>query len=154
MQYRIYYFLVFILVLLDLESKILIQKMMTLGESIQLLPFLNFTYVHNYGVAFSFFADMGGSQVLPLIILSISITIYLVCLFFRTPTNDFKKLFSLTFIIAGALGNIIDRVYLGYVVDFIDVFYGSFHWPVFNLADSFITLGAIGYLLFTLKEDA
>ena len=52
------------------------------------------------------------------------------------------------------MGNIIDRVYLGYVVDFIDVFYGSFHWPVFNLADSFITLGAIGYLLFTLKEDA
>ena len=154
MQYRIYYFLVFILVLLDLESKILIQRMMTLGESIQLLPFLNFTYVHNYGVAFSFFADMGGSQVLPLIILSIAITIYLVYLFFQTPTNDVKKLFSLTFIIAGALGNIIDRVYLGYVVDFVDVFYGSFHWPVFNLADSFITLGAISYLLFTLKEDA
>ena len=106
------------------------------------------------GVAFSFFADMGGSQVLPLIILSIAITIYLVYLFFQTPTNDAKKLFSLTFVIAGALGNIIDRVYLGYVVDFIDVFYGSFHWPVFNLADSFITLGAISYLLFTLKEDA
>ena len=154
MQYRIYYFLVFILVLLDLESKILIQRMMTLGESIQLLSFLSFTYVHNYGVAFSFFAEMGGSQVLPLTILSIAITIYLVYLFFQTPNNDVKKLFSLTFIIAGALGNIIDRVYLGYVVDFIDVFYGSFHWPVFNLADSFITLGAISYLLFTLKEDA
>jgi len=141
-----------LLVFLDQLSKFFIHLKFFLYESIPIIPgILNFTYIRNEGIAFGI--NFTGSKLF-FIIIPIIITYYLYRLLKDKDFQDYQSQLGLTLIISGAVGNIIDRIFRGYVVDFIDVFYGSFHWPVFNLADSFITLGAIGYLLFTLKEDA
>ena len=108
---------------------------------------LNWTLAHNYGAAFSMLADAGGWQRWFFTILASIVTVVLLVWLFRLERGDWRTGLSLGLIIGGALGNLIDRIQLGYVVDFIDVHYQGHHWPAFNIADSAISCGIVLLLL-------
>lgn len=132
---------------LDQASKIAVDSSMRLYESIPLLPWFNLTYVHNTGAAFSFLAQAGGWQRwlfagLALII-SVAITIWIT----RLKPQETMLAVALSLVLGGAVGNLIDRVAYGYVIDFLDVYYKDWHWPAFNIADSAICVGVFLMLL-------
>ena len=124
----------------DQASKLIVASWMDLGESVQVLgDFLQITYVHNPGAAFGL--RLGGRIFHS--IFSVAAMLFVVVLFWRVPADDRGGRISLTLIFGGALGNILDRIRLGEVVDFLDVGAGDLRWPVFNLADAFVTVGVI-----------
>lgn len=135
-----------LIVILDQLSKFVVHTTMNLYDSFQVIPyFLNFTYIRNEGIAFGIYFE--GAKTI-FIILPILITVYL---FYLLKNEEFQDKFSqlaLYLIIAGAIGNIIDRVFRGYVVDFIDFHLNGMHWYVFNIADSSVTIGLI-FLLYS-----
>ena len=105
------------------------------------------TLAHNYGAAFSFLSDAGGRQRWLFTGLASVVTLVLIVWLLRLPAQEKLTAAALGLIIGGAVGNLIDRVNNGYVVDFIDVYYNDWHWPAFNLADSAITGGVILLLI-------
>ena len=131
------------LVLFDQSTKVFISKIMLKNgfEDIQLLPFLNIVFVRNTGVSFGMFSEWGILGRYFFSIFSIAVGSFLILLAIFSNTKIFST--SLSLISSGALGNAIDRVYFGGVIDFIDFFIYNFHWPAFNFADIFITLGVI-----------
>ena len=139
-------FLIIFLVVLDQISKILISSYLSLGESLNLLPFLNFTLIHNSGIAFSFFDDGGNISRWLLVVAVSGILAYLLFLMYKITSKNRLELMSFILIISGGLGNLVDRVFLGYVVDFVHVFYQDYSFYVYNMADSYITVGIILYL--------
>ena len=106
-------------------------------------PFLNFALAFNTGAAFSFLSDAGGWQNLFFVGVAFVISIVILFMVRRLGANDTQVAVALTLVLGGAAGNVIDRLRFGYVVDFIDVYYRSWHWPTFNIADSAITIGAV-----------
>ena len=103
----------------------------------------NLTRLHNEGAAFSFLADAGGWQKHFFVILALVVSAFVAVWLWRLPNKDHKLLSGgLAFILSGALGNAIDRLLYGHVVDFLDVYYKTWHWPAFNVADSCIFIGA------------
>ena len=132
-----------LLVLFDQCIKIFISKIMLENsfEEMQLLSFLNIVFVRNTGVSFGMFSEWGILGRYFFSIFSIVVGSFLILLSIFSDTKAFR--ISLGLISSGALGNAIDRVYFGGVIDFIDFFIYNFHWPAFNFADIFITLGVI-----------
>lgn len=104
---------------------------------------LNWTLLYNYGAAFSFLSDQGGWQRWFFTVLAVAISALVIFWMSRTERRDWRNAVPFALIVGGALGNAIDRLRFGYVVDFIDVYYGTAHWPAFNVADSAITVGAV-----------
>ncbi len=135
------------LVLFDQCMKIFISKIMLKNsfEDMQLLSFLNIVFVRNTGVSFGMFSEWGILGRYFFSIFSIVVGCLLILLAIFSDTKVFRT--SLGLISSGALGNAIDRVYFGGVIDFIDFFIYNFHWPAFNFADIFITVGVM-FLLF------
>ena len=135
------------LVLIDQCMKIFISKIMLNNgfADMQLLPFLNIVFVRNTGVSFGMFSEWGILGRYFFSIFSIVVGLFLILLAIFSDTNVFR--ISLGLISSGALGNAIDRVYFGGVIDFIDFFIYNFHWPAFNFADICISVGVI-FLLF------
>ena len=131
------------LVLMDQCMKIFISNIMLNNsfEDMQLLPFLNIVFVRNTGVSFGMFSEWGILGRYFFSIFSIVVGCFLILLAIFSDTKVFR--ISIGLISAGALGNAIDRVYFGGVIDFIDFFIYNFHWPAFNFADICITLGVI-----------
>ncbi len=119
------------------------------ADPVPVLPFLNWTLLHNYGAAFSFLSDAGGRQHYLFTGLAGIVSIIFVFWLMRMPKQTVVLPAAIALILGGALGNLIDRVTLGYVVDFIHVFYQDHHFPAFNIADSAITLGTILLLIDT-----
>ena len=136
-----------LIVVLDLWTKHLASESLTLYRPEELTSWLNLTLAHNYGAAFSFLSDAGGWQRWLFTGLASVVTIVLLVWLFRLKPGEKLTAASLGMIIGGAVGNLIDRIVNGYVVDFIDVYYREWHWPAFNLADSAITGGVILMLL-------
>ena len=132
-----------VIVVLDLWTKGLATESLTLYRPVNLTSWLNLTLAHNYGAAFSFLSDAGGWQRWLFTGLASVVTLVLIVWLFRLPANDKLTAVALGLIIGGAVGNLVDRINHGYVVDFIDVYYKDWHWPAFNLADSAITCGVI-----------
>ena len=114
-----------------------------LRSEMALTPFLNFALAFNTGAAFSFLSDAGGWQNLFFVGVAIVVSIVILFMVRRLGANDTQVAVALMLVLGGAAGNVIDRVRFGYVVDIIDVYYRSWHWPTFNIADSAITVGAI-----------
>ena len=112
-------------------------------SEIAIAPFLNFALAFNTGAAFSFLSDAGGWQNLFFVGVAAVVSIVILFMIRRLGANDLQVAVALMLVLGGAIGNVIDRVRFGYVVDFIDVYYQSWHWPTFNIADSAITIGAI-----------
>lgn len=128
---------------LDQAGKWLALEKLMLHESIPLTPFLNLTLIYNKGAAFGFLSTASGWQNLFFIAIAIVATAVILYLLRRMGTKDRFLAVALMLILGGAIGNLIDRLLYGHVVDFIDVYYGSWHWPAFNVADSAITIGAV-----------
>jgi signal peptidase II len=126
---------------LDQLTKWLIQQVLTFGQSIQVLPFFNLVLVYNPGAAFSFLSSAAGWQRDLFVAIALAASALIVYLL-RKYAHDRMFCFALSLILGGAIGNLIDRLLLGAVVDFLDVHAFGHHWPAFNLADSAITLGA------------
>ena len=147
-----WYALAIAVVLLDQLSKLWISAHLTYAEPLTLTPFFNFTLLHNHGAAFSFLAEQGGWQRWFFALLAVLMSVTLIIWLARTAVNNVES-FALAFILGGALGNLYDRVHLGYVVDFIVVHYQENFWPAFNLADSAITLGAFMLITQTLFKS-
>lgn len=131
----------------DMETKSWASEVLTLYRPREILPWLNMTLAHNYGAAFSFLSDAGGWQRWFFTILASIVSLVLIVWVLRLPRRQWLTGLALSLVIGGAIGNLVDRVQLGYVVDFIDVFYKSWHWPAFNVADSAITCGVILLIL-------
>ncbi|PRD19309.1 UNVERIFIED_CONTAM: lspA [Trichonephila clavipes] len=115
---------------------------MAYQESIDILPFFNFTYVHNYGAAFSFLSDSGGWQRWFFSLIAVSISVLLVWWLKRLPASNKVLCSAYALVLAGAIGNLYDRIAYGYVIDFLHVYYENWHFPVFNIADCAICIGA------------
>jgi signal peptidase II len=136
-----------VVLLLDQCTKLLADAMLGLHEKVGLLPVLAIRKAYNSGAAFSFLSDASGWQRWFFVVLAVVIILVLVAWLRRLPADQVRTAWSLSLILGGAAGNLIDRVVYGHVIDFIDVYYGSWHWPTFNVADSAITLGACLLLL-------
>lgn len=136
-----------ITLILDQWSKIAIDRSMRLYESIAVLPNFNLTYVHNTGAAFSFLSEAGGWQRWFFAAMAISISVALIIWLYRIKKNETLLAVALAFVLGGAIGNLVDRLAYGYVIDFLDVYYQSWHWPAFNVADMAISLGVFLMLL-------
>jgi signal peptidase II len=135
-----------LIVVLDQFTKVLILGSFQYGERLPITSFFNLVRVHNHGAAFSFLADAGGWQRWFFTALGIVAALFMV---WMLRSHSGQRLFSsaITLILGGAVGNVIDRLLHGYVVDFLDFYWGRWHFPAFNLADSAITLGAILLIL-------
>lgn len=130
-----------LVIVLDHLSKWWVSSTMELHQAIPIWPFFSLVRVHNYGAAFSFLADAGGWQRWFFIVIGIVATIIIVRLL-KTHAHEPRMAWALALVLGGALGNVIDRVILGYVVDFLYLYYREFAWPAFNIADSAISIGA------------
>jgi len=128
-----------LLVFLDKITKHLSEAYIRVSEGIRLLGFLNLVNVRNTGAAFGLFKGFGNLFFIILSVIAIGVIIYLLW-------KGKDEFIGLLLILSGAVGNLIDRVFLGYVRDFIDIHIGGLHWPAFNLADSYLTIG-IAYII-------
>lgn len=142
-----------LVIALDQLTKWWAKTTLILYEPVPVLPFFNFTLMHNPGAAFSFLASAGGWQRWFFLVLSLIISIILVMWISRLRTGEGRLAVALALVLGGAVGNLIDRALHGYVIDFLDFHYGQWHWPAFNLADSAITLGAILLILDSLLRS-
>ncbi|MGB0892783.1 MAG: signal peptidase II [Parashewanella sp.] len=137
-----WYWVALIAFIADQVSKQWVLANFKLYDSIQLMPMLNFTYVRNYGAAFSFLSDAGGWQRWFFTVIAIGISGLLTYWLRKQPANMWRLNLSFTLVIGGAIGNLVDRLMHGFVVDFIDVYWNTSHYPAFNIADSAICIGA------------
>ncbi|MDR2450601.1 MAG: signal peptidase II [Candidatus Accumulibacter sp.] len=131
-----------IIILLDQISKWIVLGILRPGETRYVAPFWNWVLAFNPGAAFSFLSDAGGWQRWFLILLPLAISVWILALL-RRHSGEFRMSLALTLVLGGALGNVIDRLRFGVVVDFIQWHVAGHYWPAFNLADSAITLGAV-----------
>lgn len=132
-----------IIIIVDQLTKQLAVNYLELLSPKPILPFFNLTLVYNKGIAFNFFSRAGFWEEL-FLILAVLIACSLILYFFiRISSERHLLASSLAIILGGALGNVIDRLHYGYVVDFLDFHIGHWHWPAFNVADTAITIGAL-----------
>ena len=129
-----------ILLIIDQVSKAMIVSQFDLYESMSVASFFNLTFVVNYGFAFGFLNSPSINQIIVSIVI-LSIIIYFLYLLIKTQDHFFK--ICLVLILSGAVGNFLDRIFRGYVVDFIDIYVFNYHWPAFNIADSCISIGFV-----------
>lgn len=132
-----------LLIVIDQSTKIFTAKIMlnNMFENIEIFPFLNIVFVRNTGISFGLFSD--GGLLGRYFFTSFAIVLGSILLIISFLTKEKLMKLSLLMISSGAIGNAIDRIYFGGVIDFIDFFIYTFHWPAFNFADIFITIGVI-----------
>ncbi len=128
---------------LDLYTKALASEHLVLHQRVPVFPGFNLTLMHNTGAAFSFLHGAGGWQRWFFTGIALVVSVFILGWLRRLRREQWGLAFALSLILGGALGNLWDRLTLGYVVDFIEVYYRDWYWPAFNLADSAIFLGAV-----------
>jgi signal peptidase II len=129
--------------MVDQATKAWAVRRLRFGEDIPVISgFLNFAYAQNTGVAFSMLDDHGDTGRWGLSVVAFVAAALVLYFFWRTPRSDDRILGALALLLAGIVGNVTDRIRLGHVVDFIDVQFGSWHYPTFNVADMAIVAGA------------
>lgn len=129
--------------MIDQTTKAWAVSRLRFGEDISVIPgFLNFAYAQNTGVAFSMLDDHGDVGRWGLSAVAVFAGVLVLYFFWRTPRSDDRVLGALALLLAGIIGNVTDRIRLGFVVDFIDVQFDSWHYPTFNVADMAIVIGA------------
>lgn len=141
------------IILLDQFTKWLVMAEL---ESYQVIPVisgvLNWTLAYNTGAAFSFLADQSGWQKWLFAVLAMAVSGVLTIWLYRTPRHEWRNALPFSLIIGGAIGNLIDRIRFGHVIDFIQVYYQEWFFPAFNVADSAITVGAILLIILGIKS--
>lgn len=136
-----------LVVVADQLTKWAALKYLVRHVEVAVVPFLNLTLAYNRGAAFSFLSDAGGWQNAFFSTVAAVACAVIIYMLYRTRGRDPLLAFGLVFILGGAIGNLIDRLLYGHVIDFIDVYYRHWHWPTFNIADSAITVGAVMLIL-------
>ena len=156
-------------ILLDQVSKTLASQWLELYQSAEFIPFLQFTLLHNKGAAFSFLSSAGGWQRWLFSLLALVVSGIIIAWLRRLPAQERLQAVGLALILGGALGNVIDRIVLGYVVDFLDFYYpaqqclplfskvmtpvAQCHWPAFNIADSSIFVGVVVLIIDSIRSS-
>lgn len=142
----------FVILVLDLASKYWVESTLEFGQVIPLTSFFNLVLTYNPGAAFSFLSEQSGWQRWFLSGVAGSAALLIIYLLTR---YRHERLFclSLSLILGGALGNLYDRITLGHVVDFLDFYIGTYHWPAFNVADSAIFIGAVLMIYESFRKD-
>lgn len=143
--------LALLVIVLDQLAKLMVVASFAYGEGLIITSFFNLVHVLNHGAAFSFLAGAGGWQRWFFTILAMVISVWLIIMIRRHQAERLQPL-AFSLILGGAIGNVIDRVRIGAVIDYLDFHAAGVHFPAFNLADSAITLGVILMLLQTLLE--
>jgi signal peptidase II len=140
---------------LDQITKAAIQQTMHLHESIPIIARLfSLTYIRNPGAAFGLFAEQGnGLRIAFFATISVVAILFLGTLFVKTPKEARLGRLSIAMVMGGAMGNLVDRLRYGEVVDFLDFYIGSYHWPAFNVADSSISVGVALMIWYFIRED-
>jgi len=146
-EHRLVAFLFLFTLISDQISKLFVVKNLFVGESIKVLPFFNIVHVRNKGVTFGLLS--GNLQPIVFIVLSLIIIGFLID--YARKNKNYRPFISL--IIGGAIGNVIDRVIYGSVVDFLDFHLGRYHWPAFNIADSTIVIGVFVLFFISYLEE-
>ncbi len=135
------------IVFLDYVTKRIIVSKLVLYNSINILPFLNIVHVENKGAAFSLFSNLGNKFFIVISLIAIcAIIIYLS----KLPKG--LEFYSLTMILGGAVGNLVDRIRIGKVIDFIDIYVNKWHWPAFNVADSALSIGIVLFIFANIRS--
>jgi len=142
-----------VVIILDQVTKFWAASALSYAVPVPILPGFNLTLMHNPGAAFSFLGDAGGWQRWLFLALALGVSGWLALWLRKLGEGERWMGLALALLIGGALGNAIDRVYLGYVIDFIDWHCCSYHWPAFNIADSAISFGAVLLFILMLRED-
>ena len=148
----VWLWLALLAVVLDQVTKQMAEAMLTYANPVYILSVLDFTLLYNRGAAFSFLADQEGWQRWLFTAISIGVSIMLLVWQARLPRGSVWLPIALSLVLGGAIGNLIDRVLFGHVIDFISVHWGNSYFPAFNIADSAITLGAIMLALDVIRE--
>ena len=136
-----------IVIFLDQSTKQVAEAMLVYGQPVYVLPFFDFTLLYNKGAAFSFLSDQGGWQRWFFILLALGVSGVMLAWLARLKQDERWTAVALSLIIGGALGNVIDRILQGQVVDFIHLHYQMHYFPAFNIADSAISIGVAVMLL-------
>ena len=152
MSHLLRYSIVVVIVVLDQITKIWADTTLTMYQQIPITDFFNITKAYNYGAAFSFLNDEGGWQRWLFTGISLVVSIVLSVWLYRMLRSEKWLSLSIALILGGAIGNLIDRMWYGYVVDFIQVYWNTSYFPSFNIADAAITCGTIILLAITLFE--
>lgn len=139
---RWYWWLSGSVIVLDQVTKFLAETLLTFHQPVPVLPSFNLLLTYNTGAAFSFLAGAGGWQRWFFLGLGLLVSIGLIVWLRRLKPTETRLAAALALILGGAIGNLIDRAWLGQVIDFIQLYYQHWYWPAFNLADSAITVGA------------
>ena len=134
------------LILTDQLSKQLVVKQFHVGESLNLLPVLDILLIFNTGIAFSLFDDGGNFGRWLLVFLTLLVCLYLIFILITESLTRYESL-ALLLILSGGIGNLLDRTFRGYVIDFISFYYETYSFYIFNFADTFITIGVFIYIL-------
>ena len=133
------FFFIILLIILDFVTKKIVFNYLSLNSFKSILPVLDLTHIHNYGISFGLFSGTLSSWMI--ILITSIITIFII--YFLIQTSNYFEKWGLTLIIAGAISNIFDRLINNYVLDFIYLHYKDFYWPAFNFADIYITFGVL-----------
>lgn len=141
-----------LVLLLDRLSKSWIESILIFDDAIEVTVFFNLVLTYNAGAAFSFLSDASGWQRWFLSAIALLASILIVYLLYKHASNS-RFCIALSLILGGAVGNLLDRIMLGHVVDFLDFHIGGYHWPAFNIADSAIFLGALLLIVDSFKTD-
>lgn len=132
-----------LVIALDQATKFLAEMLLAMHQPVPVLPSFNLMLTYNTGAAFSFLADAGGWQRWFFLGLGATVSLGLIVWLARLKPGEKRLAAALALILGGAVGNLIDRAWLGQVIDFIQLYYDRWYWPAFNIADSAITLGAM-----------
>jgi signal peptidase II len=141
-----------VVVILDQLTKYIASTSLEMLQPVAVMPMFNWTLMHNTGAAFSFLADAGGWQRWFFAIIALVVSIVIVLWIKRLEQHEKWQAIALALILGGAIGNVIDRIWLGYVVDFIQVYYQQWYWPAFNIADSAIFVGVAMIIIDSVRE--
>ena len=144
--------LAIVVVIVDQLTKYIASNSLEMFQPVAVMPMFNWTLMHNTGAAFSFLAEAGGWQRWFFAFIALIVSAVIVFWIKRLEAHEKWQAISLALILGGAIGNVIDRIWLGYVVDFIDVYYKTLHWPAFNIADSAINVGVAMIIIESIRE--
>lgn len=132
-----------VVIVLDQITKYIAEARLVYAEPLAVVPSFNLTLLYNRGAAFSFLSDASGWQRWFFVTISLAASIFLVCWLRRLGSEQRLLALALALVLGGAVGNLVDRLLLGHVIDFIQLYYRDFYFPAFNVADSAITVGAV-----------
>jgi signal peptidase II len=142
-----------LVIVLDQLTKLWAVSALNYAEPVAVIPFFNLTLLHNTGAAFSFLSEAGGWQRWFFALVALVISGVILLWLRRLPRDKVWLAVALALVLGGALGNVWDRLTLGYVIDFLDLYYRGWHWPAFNLADSAIFVGAAMLIIDSLRAE-